>query len=258
MVIEKGLTIVENAKHISDELKLISPLLDSISRESLYEAPVGYFDTLPGKILSRLGAISDPVSPVLAQAGRDLPFKVPEGYFNELAANVISGVQAIEFVNDELETPPFLASGLKDKATYQAPVGYFDGLADAVLAKLQLADGRQSAKVIPISRKRSWWKYSAAAAVAGLVLTTVLTVFNKPSKTGSGDPLRNLSKVSDQEIENYLDNHNVPLSEAATNSIAVLDINDSDIRNMLGDVSDDELKQYVDEHGGTAKDLATN
>ncbi len=67
-----------------------------------------------------------------------------------------------------------------------------------------------------------------------------------------------LNKVSDQEIENYMDDHQASiLAEPVPSSTANLDINDSDVKTLLGDVPDGELKQYLDEHG-RANDIATN
>jgi hypothetical protein len=344
---------VEREKDISDELRLISPVVDSISLETpygvpggyfdafsagvmslikaeerlsrlrglpVYTVPEGYFDGFAQKVLARIKAAPaqtslaaqvqateaaaqtaqaelEQISPLLSKMNKKTPFEAPEGYVSELLTNVVSGVKAIEFVNDELEHqldgPSALATpGLKNKLPYQAPEGYFENLAAVILARIQQpapismtqpatassisataspagsssagssptgssSVGSSPAKVISMHGRRNWWKYSAAAAVAGLVITIgSLGIFNKhASIIGSNDI--NLSKVSDQEIENYLDNHNVPVAESVTNSTVNLDISDSDIKNMLGDVSDAELKQYLDEHVGS-RDLATN
>jgi hypothetical protein len=66
-----------------------------------------------------------------------------------------------------------------------------------------------------------------------------------------------LHKVSDQEILNYLDDQNSILAEPVPNNTATLDMNDSDIKTLLGDVPDGELQQYMEEHG-RANDIATN
>jgi hypothetical protein len=63
--------------------------------------------------------------------------------------------------------------------------------------------------------------------------------------------------VSDQEILNYLDDQNSILAEPVPNNTATLDMNDSDIKTLLGDVPDGELQQYMEEHG-RANDIATN
>jgi len=74
------------------------------------------------------------------------------------------------------------------------------------------------------------------------------------------DLSRGLHKVSDQEILNYLDDQNSILAEPVpneSNNTATLDMNESDVKSLLGDVPDGELQQYMEEHG-RATDIATN
>lgn len=224
------------------------------------------------------------LSSLLSGIRKSSPFRTPETYFTDLSTNVISGVRAIEFVNDELENfSPLLTermNDLKNRPTYQAPSDYFENLAAQVLSKARQssalpessdisaasdisASSGKTAKIMAMPAKRTWWKYAAAAMTAGLILSAGWFSLNRPAKTSSNNPdilLKNLSKVSDQDIQNYLDNHNIPLAEAVNTSTAILDMNDTDvseIKTMLGDVPDEELKSYLDEHGGT-RDLATN
>jgi len=125
--------------------------------------------------------------------------------------------------------------------------------------------------------QRSFWKYSAAAVVAGLIFTIGWLRLQAPGKTHHpaqvADVTSNLVKISDQDLQNFLDNQNDQESDynsrddnsaddnSATaepmNSTATLDITDSDVKSLLGDVPDGELKSYMEEHGG-ASDIATN
>ena len=262
------------------------PFPDQAARVNPYTVPAGYFEGFAQQMLDRIktgqeagnagSAQSDSlsagfgqeaplssgeelslISPLLSRIGKKMPFEAPEGYFSELTAAVISGAQAIDFVNDELENLSPLMASLRNKTTYQAPEGYFDGVAGRVLEQLQQP---VTAKVISMHRKRNWLRYSVAAAVAGLLLTGGWRVFHKPSSfaIASGfDLTKSLSGVSDQELENYLDNHNVSLAEAATNSTATIDFTENDIKGMLGDVSDAELRQYQEDQG-SVKEPATN
>jgi hypothetical protein len=66
-----------------------------------------------------------------------------------------------------------------------------------------------------------------------------------------------LAKVSDQEMQAYLDDQNSILAEPVTNTTATLDMNEGDVKSLLGDVPDGELQQYMEEHG-RATDIATN
>lgn len=197
------------------------------------------------------------LSSLLSRVDKKMPFDIPEGYFDSLAGTA-------------------LLAGLKDKPLYQVPEGYFAQLSDSILervspAVIQVADKKEAysgkqpagAKMISLSGRRNWWKYSAAAAVAGLILTGgwLWTHRSVGTAPGSIDISKTLPTLSDQDIENYLDTNNitnsVPLPDELANSTASLDITDNDIKSFLGDVSDGELKQYIDEHGAL-KDLATN
>jgi len=230
-----------------------------------FEVPRGYFEGLAGGIMARIKAgqsgdadrsvdpfadevhkeLSEGVaaelarlSSVLSGIDRTTPYRLPEGYFNELA--------------------PILA-GLQGKPLYEVPEGYFDGLAEEIAAKVKRP---APARVVTMGSKRGWWKYSAAAVVAGLVLTIGwLRLHMSPSPginvAKSVNVADGLVKLSDQDLQNYLDTDNVPLAEAVTNSTATLDMDDTDVNSLLVDVPDGELKQYMEEHGGL-KDNATN
>ena len=279
---------------ISDELKALSILVDGISRQHPYTVPAGYFDTLAQQVLSRIASKSltftvpdgyfdnfasrvlDRIkagkgtevsevflgevflgesvqeelvrlSATVSRISRETPYELPEGYFDELS--------------------PVLTL-LKDRPTYEAPVGYFDGLAADATAKMGIpVKVSAPAKVIGIgSRGRiltgNWWKYSAAAVIAGVILTLSwpqlhMANMNATARAIPIDLSNVLAKVSDQEMQTYLDDQQSILSEPVANSTANLDINDSDVKSLLGDVPDGELKQYMEEHG-RANDIATN
>jgi hypothetical protein len=266
-----------------------------LSKENIknpYAVPQGYFEEFAGKLLARIkaGQSGDPreelsvLSPLLDRIDKKSPFQAPPDYFDNLTGNVLSGVRAIDFVNDELENVSPLMTGLRDKTVYQAPEGYFDDLSDRILAKLRLPAGQApvisisaqaaviaKASIIPKGAPNSasgarrfsaskWFRYPAAAIAIGLILTMGWLGLHKPATPAGGNELlaANLSKVSDQEILNYLENQNIPLAETMNNSTAAaVEFNDADVKNMLGNVPDEELNQYLEDNGGT-KDPVTN
>jgi hypothetical protein len=203
------------------------------------------------------------LSPLLSRIDKKMPFGIPEGYFSSLPEVTTQNAKENDY------SSPLLAN-LKNKSAYQAPEHYFDTLAERILEKAQQQNTEQEAapvqqpvpaKVISFDRSRSqrrnWWKYTAAAVMTGLILTGGWLKLHTPPPTGPVDITKSLSNVSDQEIQNYLDNQNLPLSDELANTTASLDISDNDIKSLLGDIPDGELKQYIDENGDT-KDLATN
>jgi hypothetical protein len=324
---------------ISEELRSLSPLLDTISRHTPYGVPEGYFFNFPERLLQRIGGGnvintgvrapgaddaagettgSGVLPPVLSRKGGNAPFQVPEGYFEGFAGSVLDRIRKGQSGNAPLETAgspangmaserqddpalsvteelamlspllsridrktpfqvpegyfdeisPILLTGVKHKPLYEVPEGYFDELAGKIAAKVQsltpaVARVTPATPVILMTRMNTWRKYTryaAAAVVAGLILTIGwlrLHTSGHAGNTGTVDVAGNLTKASDQELENYFDNHNVPLAESVVNNTATLDVNDSDVNGLLGDVPDGELKQYMEEHGAV-KDLATN
>ena len=245
----------------------------NLPKSLTFSVPEGYFDNLASQVLGRIKAGSvdllgqdllgesvgeelDRISPVVSRITRENPYRLPEGYFAEVS--------------------PIL-SVLKDKTTYLAPEGYFDYLpavATATVMAATIAKGgaKAGAKVVAIGSrgKGHWWRYAGVAAAACLILVfswpQLHTGFSNISggKTdggqhqGTADIAQSLHKVSDQEILNYLDDQNSILPEPVSNNTATtLDMNDSDIKTLLGDVPDGELQQYMEEHG-RANDIATN
>jgi len=195
------------------------------------------------------GEATGEFSPLLSRIGKNMPYQVPEGYF-------------------ETSIPSTVLMGLKDKTAYEVPVGYFETLAEIVIARIQPAEVVQApGKLISMnsSRKTAWWKYAAAAVVTGLLLTFGWQRWQTHSKdqpVAVVDVTRDLTKVSDQDIENYVDDHTsqiqqVQQEEDYANSTASLDISDTDVKSLLGDVPDGDLAQYMVEHGDL-KDYPTN
>lgn len=295
-------------KDISEELKLLSAVVDSISRETPYRVPAGYFEEFPAKVLR----LTNPDEPQFS-LGKDKPlaFSVPEGYFDSFAQNLLSRIKMeaaaipeknrtetavpaqgrTESAAEELaDLSPILAgisrempfrvpadyfetmspveamlTGVKEKITYTVPQGYFDNLAENILIQVARTGAKKTTEVKEPARivtMRTWMRYATAAVVAGLIFTFGWLRFNHHTGNHPAtavDIAGNLVKVSDQELQSYLDNHNDQTNTMAepTNNTATLDINDSDVKSLLGDVPDGDLKQYMEEHGG-ADDIATN
>ena len=273
---------METKNEISVELSALSEPVSKIGRLSPYGVPPGYFDRFPALVLARITA-------------RSSTFQVPKGYFDDFAGSVLARIKS-ESVDDELarlsvtvsrigRRTPYEAPGgyfeelspvlsvLRDRSTYQAPAGYFTELAPAMMETV--AQPAATAKIIPMEHrelsvhseplhgtggkvlKGHWWKFSSAAAVAACLLL----IFSWPqvgNQAGSGGlNMADLRNVSDNEIQTYLDDEHSILAEPVSTSTATLDLNEGDVKNLLGEVSDDDLQQYMEEHG-KADDMATN
>lgn len=273
---------------ISEELRSLSALVASISRQTPYEVPEGYFLNFPASVLLRVS--------------KPLTFSVPDGYFEGFAKGVLDRIKAGEASKvpvdqpaahadpDQLpailiqagrKTPYYLPEGyfdelspiltiLREKTPYSVPVGYFDGLAAQVVAKtarqtsepLAQPKVKPAAKVFSLASHRIW-KYSAAAVVAGLVFSIGwLRLHNGSTVTTNTPPVeiaKTMAHVSDAELQSFLADQDTTLAQpdSTSTAIASVDLNDNDLKSLLGDVPDGELKQYMDEHGGP-NDIATN
>jgi hypothetical protein len=253
------------------------------SRSSTFRVPEGYFDGFASGVLERIRAgasasapAGEPANPTMGESveeelarlsvvvsgiRRKTPYALPEGYFEEHS--------------------PILTVA-HDRTTYQVPGGYFAGLPARILG--MVAEPVAAAKVIqinlPAANRRDersaekgkvlqghWWKYTSAASIAACLLLifswpqvdTRLTDGVVMTQTTQG-----LEKLTDQEILAYLDDQHAVLAVSAVNSTAALDpgtpaldMNEGDVKSLLGEVSDGDLQQYMEEHG-KADDLATN
>jgi hypothetical protein len=299
---------METKNEISVELGALSELVNTISRQTPYGVPAGYFDRFPtlvmgritaksstfqipegyfdqfaGSVLARIGksiafggGASESVeeelarlSATISRISRNTPYKAPEGYFEELAPvlSVLRDAPTYQLPEGYFEELSPVLSILRNRSTYQAPAGYFTEFASTVLETV--TQPAPTAKVVPIEHHESvrgnggkvlkghWWKFSSAAAIAACLLL----IFSWPqigNRIGSGGlPVADLGNVSDNEIQTYLDDEHSILAEPVSTSTATLDMNEGEVKNLLGEVSDDDLKQYMEEHG-KADDIATN
>lgn len=225
-----------------------------------FTVPAGYFDTLPETILKRIKAENaetaqdelSALSPLLSSLNKKMPFHTPAGYFADLTENVVSGNQAIDIVNEELENLSPLMANLKGKQVYEAPTGYFDALPGQLLSKVK--NLQQPAKVVSMSFSRKVMRYAMAAAVVGLVAVGVWRL-NVPS--GSTVPpakevaqvnTPGLDKVSDSELQDFLEDETTSLPGDLLAMNDKTQISANDMSDMLSVVSDEEIQKYLEQN----------
>ncbi len=280
---------MESRIDILNELRDISPLLAGISRENdLYEVPSGYFNELADRVILRIRAEQPEAANLVGQTGKQIPYSLPGNYFETFAEKMMARIHAgeadsaakeleilspvlsridkkipftvpagyfIDFADKIMERRSPWMTSLKDKQLYEVPQGYFEELPEKIMQRIK--EPKQQAKVIPFRRSRTWLKYAVAAAVAGAIVTGGILVFNPSGSKPSNETVNSaLAKVSDEEILNYLDSHNVPLTDSL-NVTASLDPSENEAKDLLGDVSDAELQLYLDGQV-SPKDLMNN
>lgn len=242
---------MESRIHILNELQAISSVVAGIEPKVPYEVPAGYFDTLAENLLQRAKAASAAsaseelsiLSPLLHQLDKKSPFHTPAGYFEEFPDTAMAGAMAIDFVQAALEKESAVLSGLKAINVYQAPAGYFEQFPAAMLAKVQ--HQQQTAKVVPMHRRKIW-RIAAAAVIAGALAMTTWLYF-QPAET-TPPAVAGLEKVSDSELQQYIDNQLVNFTETNPINVEPGDLNTEDMKEMLADITDEELQKYLDQN----------
>src|ERR1700754_47626 len=133
-----------NAKNeILEELRLLSAVVNDISRETPYRVPAGYFDGFPALILSLTGEVTGTEGPFFAtDEHKPLTFSVPEGYFEGFAQGLLDKIkagqtkvkagetqdQASDDPRQELAQLSPVLNGISRQLPYQAPEGFFEEL----------------------------------------------------------------------------------------------------------------------------------
>ena len=195
---------------ILNELREISPLLAHIPKVNIQTVPIGYFDKLEERIC---------INSLLHQSETKEYFNekkpgVPSGYFENLSNSILSKIKEVENA-DSGEVFPLLEN-LKNKNVFTVPDGYFDGLSEQIVAR---AIVKKSAKVISISGNK-WWKYAAAAMIAGIMLISGFFMFNSGGN----------------EVSQYL---------AASQQYQT----SSQIEDGIASLNEDDIVKYLETHG---------
>lgn len=223
-----------------------------------YAVPLNYFEELPGILLQKVksagadlpGVELEEIAPFLNSLPKTNPYTVPTGYFAELPTHTSDGAQAIALVNETLENLSPLLGGLRQKQVYQVPEQYFNTLPAQLL---KAAKAGNTATLITIGFRKKIFRYAAAAAIAGLLLTGYF-LYRNSSSPGTPDQIATTAEkvrqeVSDEELQRYLESEYLPTTESVASETAETSI---DMKEMLADISDEELQKYVERTTGNS------
>lgn len=220
--------------------------LNSVLNKNPFSVPENYFENFAGVILDKIAVNSN----ALNLATQSL-YNVPDGYFNNLSASILQKIKAQKNdVQEELEEIAPLLNKIPKTNVYSVPAAYFEKLVPQTEIKAQ------PAKVISMgSKARKWFAYAAAACIAALMFGGGYYYWNE-SKTPNNHPSavtrqyaninveQAISKLSDDEIDNYLKNDNTDIS------IPQNDTQDVNIKTLLDNMSDEEISNYLLENSG--------
>jgi hypothetical protein len=221
--------VTKRDPNITEELKAISPAVANLDPTLPYTAPAGYFDCLPDQVLGRIREMENPqqeilgLSPLLAGLKGQTPFELPEGYFETVSDQVIR--RAAETGNQKPEA--------------------------------------ETGKLVSMSAARNWTKLAAAAVITAVIAGSAW-YFTRTSNEGSGATqelaatngsveVKDTLSVSDEALLSFLDETEaLPVDDMileddslTEQSLAILDLNENRIQEMLEEIPDSDLQEYV-------------
>ncbi len=223
---------MEKTGFILEELKANTPILATIRQLDVYTVPTGYFEHLATVIRARISG------EILFEIADSNVYQVPTGYFETLSNTVISRIETKENeIFAELEKIASSLNGIGKKNVYSIPSNYFENLTVTAYKK-------STAKVISFSNTRKWVSYAAAVIIAGVLVSGSFfyNYHNSPSYI-----IKEIKKVSDEELNTYVKDHVVALNDEEVEMRG----DAKNVQESLKLSSDEELEQYLNENTET-------
>ncbi|MBY0482215.1 MAG: hypothetical protein K2Q21_12720 [Chitinophagaceae bacterium] len=218
---------------ILQEINEIAPAIGTIGISVPYLVDETYFLQLPEIILDRV-LVDLPVE-------NTSPYQMPAAYFETFSASVLKRIEEEEGQEDAEETP--ILNAISKEMPFTVPASYFE--------QLRVRDLKEPAKIISISRIRTWLNYAAAAVFAGALITGSFLYSDKKQeqefeKYQKMDISSALDKVSDAELNSYIEeNHFQSSDELTENDSAIL----GNVDEKIQTISTESLHQYLNENG---------
>lgn len=242
---------MNKSNEILKELNAVSPWLSALNAPLPFEVPEGYFERFPLQMLSVIrnndvrGLDEQAANiPDFLQNRQSMPFAVPDQYFDSLADNLLNKIKLEEnHPGEELKSISPLLAGLTKANPFSIPENYFETLNPAVVINRK----SEPAKIFTLG---TWKRFAAAAIFAGIILSGVVFYLNSTSPATSSESAVALSEKAMVEFLST-DNFDIlpePLVEDDNNTLALLDINENTISEMLLTVDEYAIKEYINEN----------
>ena len=219
--------------------------LQSIRHINTYKAPAQYFDTLSDDILGKVDM------PLAAAMPLSAP---PSHYFDSLADTILQKIKsaANNEVQQELEEIDALLAGIPKTNPYAVPQGYFESF------RVPLASKEEKAPVIQMSRRPARWiTYAAAAVITGIVATGIVKFAGNDDAVSSAKYTAALSKVSDSDLADYLDNSANDIDVVPASNTGSTISSTGLYQQLLNNVSDNDIQQYLNENNDSNEKIST-
>ena len=210
-----------SSNDIVNELKELSPLLAGMEKVNVFTIPEGYFDNVSATVLFAVREEANNLPAFSKQS----TFNVPVDYFESLAGNILTRIKENEINHkEELRAISPMLYSIQNENVYKLPDGYFNGLATAILKRVQ----PQQAKVISMRKRSGFLKYAMVASVVGVMAFGIYKIDKNIGVSGASnnslyaslDPSiqqgkdmgivqfnASLDSLSTQEIASYLEKH---------------------------------------------------
>lgn len=200
-------------------------ILNQITPENAnpYLAPAGYFEGLAGEVLFKIKTKQD-------------TYSVPRNYFDSLSTSILTKIKQQE--NDtfnELQSVAPLLNTISKANIYSIPNRYFENIE---------IKKPTTVKVVSINKNTNRWiKYSAAAAIVGIVTVSALFLFKQTNDTHT-DFQASLQNISDTVLSKAINNEKIVLASNEETTILPWQ-NLADLQNEIQFVTDEEMEDYI-------------
>ena len=255
---------METREDILKELMEIAPHLSSLQKANAYSVPEGYFLNFKNIMLEQLKAVDvkqelGVLAPSLLKVQKPLNAEMPAAYFSDFKSRLLDKVRADEVAKELAVIAPRL-SVLEKVNTLQAPANYFNAFPERVLADIQAH--RHAA----VTDTRNWmdgvnelldvvinavFKPKYAVAFAGIATTVIMAVFMFIKVQQCDDLECKFAQLSNEEINNYLDNKSDAYSDEVFEMNLDKGLNAAHINNIhaykdaLNDIDDAALNAAI-------------
>lgn len=235
---------MNNRAHITEELSPIAPLVAGIGITELYAVPKGYFASFADGVAERIR-----IEALLNEASAPV-YEAPGGYFEQLPGTILTTIQSASEIKTELEEIAPLLSTIGKENVYEVPADYFVQADLARHARREQPAGAKRVS-LRIARRWVQYAAAAVFAgvlITGAFLFTDNPANIEEGKYPSSVDLSSeLDNVSEADLLKYLDNPEHVTAAPATVQLAS-EADMAEVKNHLQNVSDEELKQYVTEN----------
>ena len=225
---------MNNRDTILSELEQIAPALLNLNK-CVYTIPDGYFNNFAAELIAIINT-----EDFLSESKKTVQtFQVPDTYFEDLPRAIMAKIRNKNSeCYSELEEIASSLNFISNKDIYTVPKGYFDNLIPKVPS-----EKNSGAKIVFLRKTRRLISYAAAAVMAGVLVTGA---YFYPSNKASFDVSKEVNKLTDDELNNYLDtSHSFSFFDDTMN----INTEAPNIQENLQLISDQELQQYLEENG---------